>query len=103
MKFYQLNGKIYSEAEVIAIYHMWQDTQNQALISESIERAVAMIGDKNISEYVRNNKSRIMVQCLDALPEWGVWQHECLSQNCLLHDYLVADKVREMYKQQKEF
>lgn len=98
MKTYQLNGKTYTEDEVIAIHAMWQDIQKHDNIKEYIELALAMIGDDRVSEYVRNNEQDIIAQCVDALPEWGVWQDECLSQNCLLCDYLIADKLKEMYK-----
>ena len=98
MKTYQVNGKSYTEDEVIAIHHMWQDIQDRDNMSEYIELALAMIGNDEISEYVHGNKPDIVEQCLKALPEWGVWQDECLSQNSLLVDYLVADKLKEMYK-----
>ncbi len=98
MKIYQVNGKSYTENEVIAIHDMWQDIQNRDLISVCIELALAMIGDDEVSEYARNNEPEIMEQCLAALPEWGVWQDECLSQNSLLHHYLVADKLKDMYE-----
>lgn len=103
MKFYHLNGKTYTEDEVKSIYRMWQDIQDRNSISESIEHALAMISDENVSEYTRNNKTFVMEKCLEALPVWGVWQDECLSQNCLLYNYLIADKLREMYATRKEF
>lgn len=97
MKTYQVNGKSYTEDDVIAIHAMWQDIQDRDNIKECLELALAMIGDDEMSEYVRNNEQDIMEQCLEALPEWGVLQDECLSQNSLLLDYLVADKLKEMY------
>ena len=98
MKTYQVNGKSYTEDEVIAIHSMWQNIQDRNNIGEYIELALAMIGDDRVSEYVRNNKPDIVEQCLKALPEWGVLQDECLSQNALLCDYLIADKLKEMYE-----
>ena len=104
MKTYQVNGKTYTEDEVIAIHAMWQDILDRDNIKECVELALAMIGNDEVSEYVRNNEQYIVEQCLQALPEWGVWQDECLSQNSLLLDYLIADKLKEMYEsQRKEF
>lgn len=104
MKTYQVNGRTYTEDEVVAIHAMWQGTQERDNIKECIELALAMIGDDEVAEYVRNNERDIIEQCLQALPEWGVWQDECLSQNSLLLDYLIADKLKEMYEsQRKEF
>lgn len=102
MKTYQLNEKTYTEDEVIAIHAMWQDIIDRDNIKEYVELALAMIGDDEVSEYVRNNERDIIEQCLQAFPEWGVWQDECLSQNSLLHHYLVADKLREMYDSQRK-
>ena len=98
MKTYPVNGKTYTEDEVIAIHAMWQDILDRDNIKECIELAFAMIGDDEVSEYVLNNEQDIIEQCLQDLPEWGVWQDECLSQNSLLHHYLVADKLKEMYE-----
>ena len=104
MKTYQVNGRTYTEDEVVVIHAMWQNILERDNIKECIELALAMIGDDEVSEYVRNNERDIIEQCLQALPEWGVWQDECLSQNSLLHHYLVADKLKEMYEsQRKEF
>ena len=97
VKTYQVNGKSYTEDEVIAVHAMWQDIQDRNNVEKGVELAVAMIGNDEVAEYVRNNEQDIVEQCLEALPEWGVWQNECLSQNCLLYDYLIADKLREMY------
>ena len=97
MKTYQVNGKTYTEDEVIAIHRMWQDVQDRETVSGCIELAIEMIGDDDVSEFVSSNKSDVIEQCMNALPEWGVWQDECLSQNCLLLDYLIADKLKEMY------
>ena len=97
MKTYHVNGKSYTKDEIIAIHAMWQGIQAQNNVKTSMELALAMIGDDEVSEYVRNNEQNIVEQCLEALPEWGVWQDECLSQNSLLIDYLIADKVKEMY------
>lgn len=97
MKTYQVNGKSYTEDEVIAIHAMWQDILDQNNVKEGMELALVMIGDDEVSEYACNNEQDIVAQCLEALPEWGVWQDECLSQNCLLYDYLIADKLKEMY------
>lgn len=102
MKTYQLNGKTYTEDEIIAIHAMWQDILDRDNIKECVELALAMIGDDEVAEYVRNNEQDIIKQCLQTLPEWGVWQDECLSQNCLLLDYLIADKLREMYESQRK-
>lgn len=99
MKTYQVDGKSYTENEIIAIHAMWQDIQDLDNIKESMELALAMIGDDELSEYVRNDEQNIVEQCLTSLPEWGVWQDECLSQNCLLLDYLIMDKLEEMYAQ----
>ena len=104
MKTYQVNGKTYTEDEVIAIHAMWQGILDQNNVKESVELALAMIGDDEVSGYVRSNEQNIIAQCVETLPEWGVWQDECLSQNCMLYDYLIADKVKEMYaSQRKEF
>ena len=104
MKTYQVNGRTYTKDEVVAIHAMWQNILERDNIKEFIELALAMIGDDEVSEYVRNNEQNIIEQCLQALPEWGVWQDECLSQNSLLLDYLIADKLKEMYEsQRKEF
>lgn len=102
MKTYQVNGKDYTEDEVIAIHAMWQDIQEHENIKDYIELALVMIDDDRVSEYARNNKFHIIEQCLEDLPEWGVWQDECLSQNCLLLDYLIADKLKAMYENHKK-
>ena len=98
MKTYQLNGEIYTEDEVIAIHAMWQDILERDNLKNCVELAIAMIGNNEVSEYVCNNEQDIIEQCLQALPEWGVWQDVCLSQHSLLHHYLVADKLKEIYK-----
>ena len=100
MKTYQVNGKTYTKDEVIAIHSMWQDVQDRYNITECLELALAMIGDDDVSEYAYYNKQDIIAQCLKALPEWCAWQDDCLSQNCLLLHYLVADKLKEMYEGQ---
>ena len=97
MKTYRVNGKKYTEDEVIAIHAMWQDFLDRNDVKYSMELALGMIGDDKVSEYVRNNERGIVEQCLEALPEWGVWQDECLSRSCLLYYYLIADKIKEMY------
>ena len=102
MKTYQVSGKTYTEDEVVAIHAMWQDIQNRDSIRAYIDLALAMIGDDEVSEYVRNNEHDIIAQCIEALPDWGVWQDECLSQNCLLQDYLIADKLKEMYENHRK-
>lgn len=71
MKTYQLNEKTYTEDEVIAIHAMWQDIIDRDNIKEYVELALAMIGDDEVSEYVRNNERDIIEQCLQAFPEWG--------------------------------
>ena len=104
VKTYQVNEKAYTEDEVVAIHAMWQNILERDNIKECIELALAMVGDDEVSKYVRINERDIIEQCLQALPEWGVWQDECLSQNSLLLDYLIADKLKEMYEsQRKEF
>ena len=95
---YQINGKTYTEDEVIAIHRMWQDIRDRETISSCIELALEMIGDDNVSEFVSRNKPDIVEQCVNALLDWGVRQDEYLSQNCLLLHYLVADKLREIYE-----
>ena len=102
MKTYQVNEKAYTEDEVVAIHAMWQNILDRDNIKECVELALAMIGDDEVSDYVRHNERDIVEQCLQALPEWSVWQDECLSQNSLLHHYLVADKLKEMYKNQEK-
>ena len=97
VKKYQVNGKSYTEDEVIAIHAMWQSILDRDNLKNYVELALAMIGDDAVNEYVRNNERDIIKRCSQALFEWDVWQDECLSQHCLLHDYLVADKLREMY------
>ena len=99
MKIYQVNGKTYTEDEVTAIYWMWQDIQDRDTVNGCIELALEMIGDDNVSEFVNSNKPDVVEQCVKALPDWGGWQDECLSQNCLLLHYLVADKLKEIYAQ----
>lgn len=69
MKTYQLNGKSYTEDEVIAIHAMWQGIQERDNIKECLELALGMIGDDEVSEYVRNNEQDIIEQCLQVLPE----------------------------------
>lgn len=98
MKAYQVNGKAYTEDEVIAIHAMWQGILDRDNLKNCVELALAMLGDDEVSDYVRNNERDIIEQCLQALPECGVWQDECLSQNSLLHHYLVADKLKETYE-----
>lgn len=102
MKTYVVNGKTYTEDEIIAIHRFWQDIQDRISIEEGIELALAMIGDDAISERIHENKSDVVERCLQAFIDFGVWQDECLSQNCLLLDYLIADKIKELYANQKE-
>ena len=102
MKTYLINGKSYTEDEVIAIHDMWQNILERDSIKYDIEIALDMIKDTKISEYVRNNEVEIIEQCLENLLDWGEWQDECLSQSCLLRYNLVADKIKEMYVNQKE-
>ena len=87
---------------LIAVHRMWQEIQNCNSISESLELALSMIGNDEIVKYASNNKSEIIEQCLKALPDWGVWQDECLSQNRLLYDYLIADKLEELCEGREE-
>ena len=98
-KTYQVNGKTYTENEVIAIYDMWQKIQDYKSASESVDIALDMTGNPDIAGYAHDNDPEIMEQCLKALPDWRVWQDECLSQNCLLLHYLVRDKLMEMYRE----
>ena len=97
MKMYQVNGKSYTEDEVIAIHTMWQDILERDSIKYDIELALDMIKDTKISEYVHGHEVEIVKQCLENLLDWGVWQDECLSRSCLLRYNLIADKIKEMY------
>ena len=98
MKTYQLNGKSYTEDEVIAVHDMWQAVLERDSIKYDIELALDVIRDSDISEYVRNNEAEIIEQCLENLLDWGEWQDECLSRSCLLRYNLIADKITEMYE-----
>ena len=102
VKTYSVNGKTYTEEEVIAIYDVWKGIQDNNAISESLDLALDMLGDDDIREYAHNNDPDIMEQCLKSLPDWGVWQDECLSHHCLLLHYLVKDKLKEMYEAHKK-
>lgn len=102
MKTYLVNGKSYTESEIIAVYNMWQAVQERDSIKYDIELALDMIKDTKISEYARDHETEIVEQCLENFLDWGEWQDECLSRSCLLRCYLVADKIKEMYANQKE-
>lgn len=99
---YTVNGKTYTETEVVAIYGMWKGIQNYNHVSDSVDIALDMLDDPDIREYAQRNDSDIMEQCLKSLPDWGVWQDECLSQNSLLLHYLVKNKLKEMYEAHKK-
>ena len=62
VKTYQVNGKSYTEDEVIAIHAMWQDIQERNNVEKGVELAVAMIGNDEVAEYVRNNEQDIVEQ-----------------------------------------
>ena len=43
MKTYQINGKIYTEEEVIEIHRMWQDIQDRENVSDCIEISQSLL------------------------------------------------------------
>ena len=99
---HQVNGKTYTEAEVVAIYNMWQAIQDYNAISESVDLALEMIGNPDVAEYARKNDPEIMERCLESLSDWRGWQDELLSQHSLLLHYLVKDKLKEMYEKRRK-
>ncbi len=102
LRTYTVNGKTYTETEVVAIYDMWTDIQNYNAVSDSVDIALDMLENPDFVEYAQRNDPDIMEQCLKSLPGWGVWQDECLSQNSLLLHYLVKNKLKEMYEAHKK-
>ena len=66
VKAYLVNGKSYTEDEVIVIHAMWQGIQDRDNIKECIELALAMVGDDKVSEYCPQQRAkcyRVVLAC----------------------------------------
>ena len=97
MRTYQVNGKTYTESEVMAIYDMWQEMQDYKTVSEAVDAALEILDDPDIDDYAHDNDPEIMEQCLAALPDWRKRQRGYLAKQEMLLHHLICDRIMDMY------
>ncbi|MBQ9564608.1 MAG: hypothetical protein IJU98_03370, partial [Synergistaceae bacterium] len=56
---YQVNGKTYTEEEVVAVHDLWQGIQDYKTVSEGVDIALEILDDAGIDDYTHDNDPEI--------------------------------------------
>ena len=97
VKTYQVNGKTYTENEVIAIYDMWKQMQDYKIVSDSVDAALDLLDDPDIEDYAHDNDPEVMDRCLASLPKWRKRQRDYLANQEMLLHHFIRDQLMDIY------
>lgn len=102
---YQVEGKTYTQAEMIAVHKAWQEILDVAAINDAIDEALDILDRfypvSDIREYARNNDPDIVSACIDQLGDYRKKQEELLESRRMDLIQLALEVVESGYKQSK--
>lgn len=76
---YEINGKKYTEDEVISVYEYWYCQLDSDDINDAIEHVIEYGHDKELSEFVEANVEMVRAKCLEHLSLWHDIQRNTLK------------------------
>ncbi|MBR2207784.1 MAG: hypothetical protein IJ859_03150 [Synergistaceae bacterium] len=76
---YEIDGKEYTEIEVIKIYQFWQLRYDVYDIDDAIDYVINDETDKELSHFVKVNSEMIKASCIQHLPFWHDIQKNTLN------------------------
>ena len=102
---YQVEGKTYTQAEMIAVHKAWQEILDVAAINDAIDEALDILDRfypvSDIREYAHNNDPDIVSACIDRLGDYHKKQEELLESRRMDLIQLALEVVESGYKQSK--
>lgn len=76
---YEIEGKTYTEKEVIAIYEYWRKHLDCEDITDAINHVIEYNHNEFSSAFVKNNSEMIKEMCIKHLNHWHEMQSSSLS------------------------
>lgn len=101
---YQVEGKTYTQAEMIAVHKAWQEILDVAAINDAIDEALDILDrfyPVSVREYAHNNDPDIVSACMDQLGDYRKKQDELLESRRMDLIQLALKVVENGYKQSK--
>ncbi len=101
---YQVEGKTYTQAEMIAVHKAWQRILDVAAINDALDEALDILDrfyPVSIREYAHNNTTDIVSTCIDQLGDYCKKQEELLESSRMDLIQLALKVVENGYKQSK--
>lgn len=102
---YQVEGKTYTQAEMIAVHKAWQRILDVAAIDDAIDEALDILDRfypvSDIRKYAHNNDPDIVTACIDRLGDYRKKQEELLESRRMDLLQLAIEVVESGYKQSK--
>ena len=102
---YQVEGKTYTQAEMIAVHKAWQRILDVAAIDDALDEALDILDRfypvSDIREYAHNNDTDIVSTCIDQLGDYRKKQEELLESRRMDLIQLALEVVESGYKQSK--
>lgn len=100
---YQVEGKTYTQAEMIAVHKAWQEILDVAAINDAIDEALDILDRfypvSDIREYAHNNNPDIVNACMDQLEDYRKKQEELLESRRMDLIQLALEVVERGYQQ----
>ncbi len=94
---YVINGKEYSEGEIITLYDFWQEHCDMEDIEDAMEHVIHNSDDSEFVDFVLNNAKKISVICKKHVLYWHNLQESTLSDSELTIFYLARQLIDCIY------
>lgn len=94
---YVIDGKEYSEAEIIKLYDFWQAHCDTEDIEDAMEHVINNSDDADFVDFVLNNSEKIRVICKKHVMYWHNLQESTLRDSELTIFYLARQLIDCIY------
>lgn len=94
---YVIDGKEYSEAEIIKLYDFWQEHCDMEDIEDAMEHVINNSDDAEFVDFVLNNADKIRVICKKHILFWRIVQENTLSESEATIFYLACQLIDCIY------
>lgn len=94
---YVINGKEYSEAEIILVHEFWQEHCDMEDVEDAMEHMINYSDDSEFVDFVLNNEEKIRVICKKHVLYWHNLQESTLSDSELTIFYLARQLIDCIY------
>ena len=101
---YEIQGKMYTEGEIRAIYEYWSKHLDCEDITDAINHVIDYNYNKSLSAFVKNNSEMLKEMCIKHLNHWhemqssslSTWEESIFSLSLQLIDCIYYDATGQL-------